>query len=297
MKHKFLAKITDKSICAFCSRLPEAHSIDALCESCANRGDCEIKNGILMCPECQSLEARSIIQNIPGPSNEAEGTSQSDSTNHSMSVDSTSVIENKVEPKEQLSIEQLANQVNRLLDTNQIQDISGNSVKTIIDSAIKGNINEFTDFFNAKIPSIIELEQAINADESITDKKYELARLLRARVQYLSKVLFQFNNKAVEMSGEVKAIQHYMGTLIPKLRADIRGEFALNNTEYKPIPIKEVKAPKIRLSPTDRIAEGIAKTMNIPLEQAKRIVLGGLKKTGIECTCSVTPGICKVHVS
>jgi hypothetical protein len=265
MNHSFIAAQWNQIICAKCLQKEYAHKDDVTCEACNNVGPVELIGKMLLCKECALKELTPIV---------------------------------KPEVIEQLSIEQTLNQVNRILETNQIANADGEAVKDIIDAAIAGNIKEYKDFFNAKIPSIIDLRNLVESDESIpTDKKhYAVMSLLKRRVSYLAMVLFQTRNSQIEIGAEMKSIQFYMAETIPKLRMKLRAEFALNTPNYTPQVIKS-GVPKERAkkqTPSDKIASMYAKSMKISFEEAKRIIERGLREN---CTCNETPGMCKVHNS
>jgi hypothetical protein len=264
MNHSFIAASWNPKVCNKCTKSEDVHGNEVTCESCSNVGPVEIVGKLLLCAECQQRELNTQVAVV-------------------------------ISPDEQLSLEQIRNQVDRLVDGNSVKSINGDSVKTMVDEAIRGNIKSYTDFFNAKIPSIIELEQRINSSPDIaeSDKKYALAHALRARIQYLARVLFQLKNGQLETCAEIKVIQEHMSKTIPELRMKLRHEFALNTPNYTPQVIKATKpkasGPK---GQSNKLAESYAKAMKIPYEQALKLIENKLRD---DCTCSVTPGICKVH--
>jgi hypothetical protein len=265
MNHSFQSAKWSAKACNICARPESLHGNDVQCECCLNKGPIEIIGKIVMCSDCQERHKNTEVH---GPS---------------------------LEQKEKLSLEQVLNQVDRIVETQAIVNKDGESVKNIIDQAIQGNIKQYTDFFNATIPNIAELKEIINADESIEseNKHYALMSALKRRVQYLSMVLFQTRNAQIEMSGEIKSIQHYMAETIPMLRMKLRAEFALNTPNYTPQVIKSAPKPrKTAQSASDKMAESYAKIMKIPIEQARRMIDNKLRD---DCTCSETPGLCKVH--
>lgn len=265
MNHSFIAAPWNASICSKCLQKEYAHKNDVTCEACNNIGPIELVNKMLICASCQQKEIDA--QNKPKPEEIAR-----------------------------LSIEQTLNQVNRILETNQIANQDGEAVKDIIDSAIAGNIQQYKDFFNAKIPSIMELKSMVESDEliPIDQKHYALMSLLKRRVSYLARVLFATRHSQIEIGAEMKSIQFYMAETIPKLRMKLRAEFALETPNYTPQVIKSgvPKERKKKTSASDKMAEMYAKAMKIPIDQAKRLMENKLRD---ECTCSETPGMCKVH--
>ncbi len=269
MNHSFQQAKWSPTACGVCSKAEKFHGDEVQCESCSNIGPIEFIGKIAMCASCQQRHADT-------PDSEKE-------TIESVPPFSTA---------EQISLEQIRNQVDRLVDSSAISNTHGDTVKSIIDEAIVGNIKEYTDFFNAKIPSIMELKALIDADETITDKHYALAHALRSRIQYLARVLFQTKAAQIKMGAEVKSIQQYMSDLIPALRVRMRAEFAANTPNYTPQVIKSAPKARKATSPGDKLAENYAKIMKITVEEAKRKLSNKLKD---DCTCGETPGMCKVH--
>jgi hypothetical protein len=262
MNHTFVAAPWNKSVCMNCALSEQVHADDYPCEACDNKSGVINVGKLLLCQSCASKE------NLP--------TSKPVVTN-------------------QLSLEQIINQVDRIVETNQITNQSGDSVKSILDEAIKGDIKQYKDFFNAKMPSILELEEVIAQDSDIINKREALAIALRKRVSYLAMVLFQTRSSQIQIGAEIKTIQHYMSEMIPKLRADIRKEFAANTPNYTPQTVQIGEKPKARAkskSPEERLAESYAKSMKISYEDALKKIRNKLRD---DCTCSVTPGMCKVH--
>jgi hypothetical protein len=267
MNHSFIKAGWNGLICSKCLRTEIDHSDNAQCESCSNKGPCEITGKLLLCFDCRTRELKTVLTNevlVTQPDSEA------------------------------IKLERIVNQVNRVIETNQITH-NEESIKNLLDEAIKGNIKQYTDFFNAKIPSILELKGIIDVDDSIeqNDKQYAFAKALQKRLAYLTMVLFETRATQVEMAAEVKSIQYYINELIPNLRMKLRAEFAANTPNYTPQVIKKVTERKGKQSTSDKLAESYARMMKIPIEQAKRLLENKLRD---DCTCSITPGICKVHV-
>lgn len=291
MNHSFIAAKWNQSVCQKCARPFSEHSITT-CESCGNTGDCELSliGNILMCQSCQLLEKQVVL--AKSSMNDLIPTNSTNTTFDSVnSVDSNN-------SSTRLTTDQLINQVNRLVETDQIRSVNGDSIHSMIQDAIHGNIKQYTDFFNAKIASIIEMKQLIDNDNSVAreQKQYELARQLRMRVQYLSKVLFQFQHGQLEVAGEIKSIQSYINDS-NNFRKEIRDGFAISNPNFIPQPIKsnvpkETKPKAKKQTIEDKLAEGYAKRMNVSIERARLFVAGKLRE---QCTCSTTPGICSVH--
>lgn len=107
---------------------------------------------------------------------------------------------------------------------------------------IDTTINVRTDLFNAATTSILELKAAIDVDEAVVNKPYELAKVLMERFEHFKQVVFEMNEKIAEAGNQQKAIQIYLNTLANQLRAEERLKLGVADISYRPTPIK----PKVR---------------------------------------------------
>jgi hypothetical protein len=268
-KHKFNPAVWNSLVCGTCLHKAEQHS----CEACDNTDPYVyyVNKKMLLCDACFAKHNEAYQR-----------------TDNAIKSDQA----------HKLSLEQIINQVNRLVDVESpIKTMTGETINSIIDNAIKGNIQKFTDFFNAQIPAIVELKQQCDENTDLVsndEKRYALAAMLRGRVQYLSRVLFQFNAKELEVGAEIRSIQQYLNQMIPQLRAELRAEYQKDEPKYAP-PIKETKETKPKLSLEDKMAEKYAAMMKIPIERARHLLKNKLKEDDIVCSCAETPGICKLH--
>jgi Fic family protein len=137
--------------------------------------------------------------------------------------------------------EQAANQ--RVASMNQ-------TVETRNQNLLKedATIQIVTDIFNAKIASINELRQAIEADSSIENKQFALAKTLEERFKHLRSVITGANETIKDAQNEQRAIQTYYNDLAKKLRADEREQIKLQDVQYRPPekPASKPKAPVIK---------------------------------------------------
>lgn len=175
---------------------------------------------------------------------------------------------------------------------NAIEDVMIQDAPTInlTNELISGNITKHQELFNAKIISLVDLEAIINSSD-IENKQFELARVASERLTHLKQVLWTAREQEMNATAEIHAIQVRLNQLAGKLRADEREKLALEHIEYKPT---EPKIAKTRLSKEDKLAEHYAKLMKIPIEQAKRLIAASVKEV-VKCSCSETPGLCRVH--
>lgn len=106
------------------------------------------------------------------------------------------------------------------------------------------SVQVVTDIHNAYTVQIMELEAAIQNDETIpADKKHvTLASELHTRYAHLAKVMFDARTMLAEAGNQQRAIQTYMNTLSNKLREDERAKFVLADISYN--VEKQVKRAK-----------------------------------------------------
>jgi len=264
MSHPFIKALWNANVCAKCAKPKSAHDTLTECQSCNTVSECEITKidgkELSLCADCLTKHNEAVVN------------------------------ASRIETQRIERLQDLVNHANEQID----KFADGTSVKNIIEQAIQGNIKEYTDFFNAKMTPIVELEKLVSESPDYKDdaeRKYALATILSRRIKYLSQVLFSFRTGEIELAAEVKSIQGYMNTLIPKLREDKRKEFSENDITYAP-PNATNKTPKIRMTTGDKLVENYAKIMKVPIDVARRKLAGRLRE---ECTCSETPGMCKVH--
>lgn len=119
-------------------------------------------------------------------------------------------------------------------------DVAQKRVNQIIEKSkqIDSTIQIRSDIFNAQTTSIIELKDAINADESIKDKHFHLAQLLTDRLNGFKKAIFEINEELVSKATEQRAVQTYLNELSNKLRIEQREQIKLEDINYQPNPVK-----------------------------------------------------------
>lgn len=146
---------------------------------------------------------------------------------------------------------------------------------------IDASIKIQSDIFNAKTVAIHKLKEAIDADESIQDKHFTLARALDERYKHLVDILFSKRAEITEGENEQRAIQTYYNELAKRLRNEQREEIRLKDAQYKPIePVKILKPKAITVKKYDRAAINAA------------AIASGLPSQLIQMTCvqrNVTP--------
>ena len=266
MKHIFIKSHLNKSICILCKRTEVMHGELAECESCGATGPVEIfKNQqIALCAACYDREVNTVIPPRPEP---------------------TLVI--TTEPKDE--VEEMSVEINKddnptTLENEALNRMGSNSIKSTMD------------YFNARTMAIVSLKAEIEKDETVTDKRFELARNVRDHFKHMRKVLFEAMEVQLQCASEQRADQAYLNTLANKLSKEAKEELHLESPNYEPKKAPTNVSIKPKQSKFEKQLESYAKALNIPVEQARRALEAGLKKQGYICTCKETPGICKVHV-
>ena len=110
--------------------------------------------------------------------------------------------------------------------------------------SIDQSIQVKSDLFNAEITSIESLRLSIAEDNSIENKHFELARLVKERIIHFQKIIFERNEQNVNDSTKQRASQSYLNDLANKLHSEEREKLKLSDITYKPNEVKITK-PKI----------------------------------------------------
>jgi hypothetical protein len=151
-----------------------------------------------------------------------------------------------------------------------------------IDSAVQ-NVRNNGDFFNDKIialtKSIADIKVGIYADESVADKSLAFQRILAERYEHLKDVVFNLDIAKQDAVSEQLVITKTLRDLDKDFRSEIQSRIKELDSTYTPIrkPVK-VNIPKSKLSPFERIVQGLAQSSGMSLEQAREVLIkGGVK--------------------
>lgn len=105
---------------------------------------------------------------------------------------------------------------------------------------IDTSINISTDLFNARTVAIVEMKAAIDQDNTIENKEFELASRLKERFTHLKQVVFDIDKQRLEATTEQRSIQQYLNELANRLRTEEREQLRLSDISYQPKPPKVV---------------------------------------------------------
>jgi len=130
----------------------------------------------------------------------------------------------------------------------RVEDLDRISKMSVLDRqiAVDTTIQLSTDIFNAKTVAIVDLKAAIEADDTIDNKQYELAKRLKNRFSHLKEVIFERTQENLKDSSEQRSIQSYLNNLANTLRENEREELRLKDLNYKPLAPKKPGKPKIK---------------------------------------------------
>jgi hypothetical protein len=275
MNHSFQPSQINKKLCNACKRTEFEHSDLVACEACMNFGSCEIFNNMLLCRECYAKELMmanhvSIVNSVP--------------VNTTLSPEQSRELI-------QADINEIA-----VLET-RVSD-SGVEITTKYDYALADLPLNGNEFFNNKMISIKELENKINNDDAVTNKKYFLAEQLKFRYLSLRKTLLEVTEIQLQAKSEQAAIQVSLNQLAARLTAEERAKLKIEHPDYVASVAPE-KVKKVRVSKAEQQAENYARIMGITVEHAKKLLAQSLKEaqhmSGLSCSCAETPGLCRMH--
>lgn len=121
-----------------------------------------------------------------------------------------------------------------------------NTNSVIVESkAVDATIQIRTDLFNAATMSIVALKESIDKDDSISNKPYELAKILKEKFDHYKSVVFEINKQLVEAGNQQRAIQVYMNNLANSLRSEERDRLRIADINYRPQTAKVPTVKKI----------------------------------------------------
>lgn len=231
MNHAFVAAPSGIDKCVRCKFPYIAHTAEATCETCTVPGPVEIRHGnTLMCEKCwtDDLNVRQISNSQPNSPYTPEQQAR-----HAAFIKARAI--------------ESENALNKVLAEAKEKDLK---------------VQLRTDMFNANTEAIKELKTAIDNDENIKNKPFELGKILKERFDHFQAVVFAENDiiKAAEKKIEEavntqKAIQIYMNTLANQLREEERAILRIENISYKPEPPKPGRAKKIETKPSTKTTQ------------------------------------------
>lgn len=238
MNHAYTPSKLNPVICATCRRNMIAHLPNAECESCAKSDNengsskLELVNDILLCRSCFSKELETVAEQ-PTTIDDVTSIAEPFKSNAAQGINIP------IAPSEQLYI-----------------------TARSIASDLPANGSEY---YNAKVIAIVELEKRINNDPDIApeNKAFFFAQQIQARQNHLYKTLVSVKELITEIDSERHANFRAINALASRLKKEEREKLNIKYAEYVvPSKITSVKQP--RMNAQDKVIEGIAKMMFAP---------------------------------
>lgn len=175
-------------------------------------------------------------------------------------------------------------QVNKLIEHAKQGDPERKEINGLvkeIETRDLSSIKFSGDIFNTRLMTFTEMFEKIKADDSITDKEMFYQRMVANRIRELNiKREIQredLRSTEIELLAGAHAIREYGG----QIRDEIRKQIKESDSTYQPIineeAIKKSLKSKAVKSPFERAAEAMAISKGITVEEARQIILKGLK--------------------
>ena len=133
------------------------------------------------------------------------------------------------------------------------------------------------DIFNAETVSLVELEKAVrinNSELPESEQYYAFANKVKEQILNYKKLISQKHEEILETTSRIRAGQQHLNSIANKLRAEVREEFKIKDTAYKPEvvkvkPVKTAAPPKNKVNKQEmklRVAKLVAEGVTIANE-------------------------------
>lgn len=181
----------------------------------------------------------------------------------------------------------------QMAQTNPLN--SGNPIQRLADMVRDSDarISSRPEFFNAETMAIEDIRKQLESDNSVLNKRFELAQIVYQRVVDFEKALFEVNQTRFEMNDRQQANRVYLQSLSQQLTAEEREKVRLKDISY-PVQQPKLQTPKApstkAKSNKEELREAAAKygvdtiaiqtvciARNLTIEQAIEL----MKKTGM----------------
>jgi hypothetical protein len=209
MDHKYIASMLTANQCGICRRQEIDHTSEAVCECCSNKAIVNEDN-----PHNNGLE----IFTIPGSSIKM--------------LMCASCIDKEIQGQAEIK----SNAESRVRESNL-------SMQAKLDE-IKHTIIERSDIFNAKLPSLIEISNSVDTDETVTNKTFRKAELILDLFNHLKGVIIEANRVKDTATNLQRASQSELNQLASQLRQEERDRLKIADINYKPTAPKLVRAQR-----------------------------------------------------
>lgn len=120
---------------------------------------------------------------------------------------------------------------------NQIKNTQAMTTAQSVNDKVKeidSQVQVSTDLFNAHTIAIADIKAMIDADDSVTNKPYQFACILKERFEHFKEVVFEKQKEIMDAQNGMKAIQVQLNNLANSLRAEEREKLKIQDINYKP---------------------------------------------------------------
>lgn len=145
--------------------------------------------------------------------------------------------------------------IGRMHSSDKMQQVRVTKANELMEQSRKvdTSLQVRTDIFNARTIEIAEIKKAIDADTSIENKQYELAKILTEKLNQYKKIIFDANEAIMDAATSQRATQSYLNNLANTLRAEEREALRLADISYQPKPVlKPIKPATISRKKFDK---------------------------------------------
>lgn len=120
-----------------------------------------------------------------------------------------------------------------------------------------------SDIFNAETVSLHAIKEAIDTDDTITNKPYVMAEKVMERYKHYKDVVFELQQQAVEAGERQQATLRYLNNFANQLRVEEREKLKIQDISYQP------KSPTIKVAKIRNNASKMASTKEISVAVAE----------------------------
>lgn len=280
MNHNFINNPLKPNKCMNCGYPSEVHGDEAVCESCANKGNLTASmlkgKGAFLCTTCHAKEldiltreadeACKPVTNLP-TDNPIPETKSEIIRNYAI-ANNLPIME--IKPSNEVTPEMWAKSEAYQSPELQEQRLEEGKLYTVIERAkhLDTSIRVASDLFNAKTISIMDLKQAIDTDESVTNKTFAFYQMLEEKIDYLQGVIFNLQSATVAANSTQRSIHDYLNNLRNKLTTEERAKTKAKDINYDTKMPKPVTPAKIKVNQqksTDKQVREATAKLNIEL--------------------------------
>jgi len=182
----------------------------------------------------------------------------------------------------EIKLEVHANEVNHPSQKNVNPVDLINNLHEVVKQGVPFELKTSQDFFNAETIAYVDVQKQIDADDSIPqdEKRFAYHNYIKTQHELFRKRLFELKKEELELSNRDKALQYILNSITHKFKTEERDALKLQDINYVP-KVVAVKAPKVKLSPEDKLIDTYAKFLKVDFETAKKLFAHGMREQKI----------------